>query len=1145
MPESVQKLNPKDFRLIWLCAAVASVSFWVATRLFFQVFPEASIQFNVNRESSLPVAQDLLRRLGVANRVKQDADSSVSLSGSALAGPVDLTSYHHVAIFDYDDTAKTFLERELGLEKANGVMGREVRLWRWKHRWFRPLHKEEFQVDVSPQGDITRFQHLIEENASGADLTREQAQALAEDFLQRTLQRDLSKLEFIEVSTEKRQRRTDHLFGWRSKEFVLGDAQYRFSVRIQGNQLGEYDEYLKVPDEWLRSYQKLRSLNDTTATVDFIFLFSTLLAMLVVLILHVRQRDIHWRVATYFGITAFVLTFLSRLNGFPLSEFSYVTTDSYGSFWTRLLLNTLFASAASGAAIFLITASAEPLYRRNYGNRVSLFNLFRWRGLQSKEFFVASLVGTTLTFFFFAYDSLFYLVAQKLGAWAPAEVPYSDLLNTRIPWAFVLFFGFFPAVSEEFVSRMFSIPFFEKICRSRWLAVWLASFIWGFGHANYPNQPFYIRGIEVGVGGLIVSLIFLKFGIVATLVWHYSVDALYTAFLLLRSQNLYLMISGGLSAGIMLVPFFIALLAYLKNRGFLSDQPINNASQSVVTVAAEPTRAAPVKAPSISYLSLSRNRRLILVSTSLLLLIPQAFRIPRFGKFADFAITRSQAREIAEHYLEKRGIDWRSYRNTIYPDQSLDPVAAQYLLKYSSVSAMNEIYSQKVKIYFWVVRFYKPLEEEEYRIYIDPHEKIVNAFEHLISENAPGASLDKVSALQLAQDYLRKNGVSLEDFELKEANSEKKKARQDYAFVWESKTIRFQEASMRLRLQIKGDEVSNYSTFIKVPEEWRRQRERSTVVDSVLAGIRIGIIALLSGWGIWTFLSKARQGLIRWIPVLGLSVSLVLLQILSSLNALPSLFQDYPTSLAPNVFVVRSMSSLLIRHIFQFLYLVVLFGLVSSLYPECWWMFRKENRPRFSRDALLLSLTILVGAFGLGRISDILVQRFHQFALLPAFALLPEVNHFLPAFSLFTRSVHSSLVYTSMLAIVIYIFQHVLKKPSSRLLLFFLILLSLLSEEASGWGEFAFGLATQAFVLLLLLTLIRFFLRQNFPAYLATVLFLSLCHSGYELLSQSSRFFKWNGAMLLILGILISLKLVFETARYGTMQSKEQGESTA
>ena len=198
------------------------------------------------------------------------------------------------------------------------------------------------------------------------------------------------------------------------------------------------------------------------------------------------------------------------MNNFPLSIFNYATTDSYGSFWTQLLLNALLTSGASGAAIFFIVAAAEPLYRQAYGNRISLSNLFRWHGLRSKEFFIGSVVGITLTFFFFAYDSIFYLIAQKFGAWAPADVPYSDLLNTRIPWAYVLFFGFFPAVSEEFISRMFSIPFFEKIFRYRWLAVWLASFIWGFGHANYPNQPFYIRGIEVGVGGLIVSLVFLR-----------------------------------------------------------------------------------------------------------------------------------------------------------------------------------------------------------------------------------------------------------------------------------------------------------------------------------------------------------------------------------------------------------------------------------------------------------------------------------------------------------------------------------------------------------------------------------------------------------------------------------------------------------
>jgi hypothetical protein len=37
-----------------------------------------------------------------------------------------------------------------------------------------------------------------------------------------------------------------------------------------------------------------------------------------------------------------------------------------------------------------------------------------------------------------------YLVAGKFGAWAPADVPYDEMLNTVLPWAAVLFAGFFP-----------------------------------------------------------------------------------------------------------------------------------------------------------------------------------------------------------------------------------------------------------------------------------------------------------------------------------------------------------------------------------------------------------------------------------------------------------------------------------------------------------------------------------------------------------------------------------------------------------------------------------------------------------------------------------------------------------------------------
>ena len=59
--------------------------------------------------------------------------------------------------------AKTFLEREAGLEKANQLMGTRVRLWRWSFRWFRPRQKEEFRADITPTGDFAGFEHELPE----------------------------------------------------------------------------------------------------------------------------------------------------------------------------------------------------------------------------------------------------------------------------------------------------------------------------------------------------------------------------------------------------------------------------------------------------------------------------------------------------------------------------------------------------------------------------------------------------------------------------------------------------------------------------------------------------------------------------------------------------------------------------------------------------------------------------------------------------------------------------------------------------------------------------------------------------------------------------------------------------------------------
>src|SRR5262249_44931790 len=110
----------------------------------------------------------------------------------------------------------------------------------------------------------------------------------------------------------------------------------------------------------------------------------------------------------------------------------------------------------------------------------------------------------------------------------------------------------------------------------RWAAVLVPALIWGFAHAAYPNQPFYIRGVEVGIAGVIIGTVMLRAGIFPLLVWHFTVDAVYTSLLLLRSSNAYFVLSGALAACALLLPGAIALVLYVKERGYLPDAGLTN-----------------------------------------------------------------------------------------------------------------------------------------------------------------------------------------------------------------------------------------------------------------------------------------------------------------------------------------------------------------------------------------------------------------------------------------------------------------------------------------------------------------------------------------------------------------------------------------
>src|SRR5579872_839957 len=150
-------LNSSDRRVILAAILVAGISLALGVKYFSRVFPEASIEFRVNRDDSTPIAIDYL------------AHRAVSLNG-----------YQHAAVFDFDDDAKVYLERTQGLARLNKLARGPVHLWRWSHRWFKPQQKEEFRVDVSPMGEVVGFSHELPESAAGANLDSAAARAIAE-----------------------------------------------------------------------------------------------------------------------------------------------------------------------------------------------------------------------------------------------------------------------------------------------------------------------------------------------------------------------------------------------------------------------------------------------------------------------------------------------------------------------------------------------------------------------------------------------------------------------------------------------------------------------------------------------------------------------------------------------------------------------------------------------------------------------------------------------------------------------------------------------------------------------------------------------------------------------------------------------------
>lgn len=702
---NTQRLTRRDWLLLAACLAVAALSVAVVARYFDSAFPEASIDFRFDRNSSRPIAEKLIASEGV-----------------------DLKAMRHAVRFRSDTQARIFLERTLGLEQAQRVLRDDVRVWSWHHRWFRPLVEEEVSVDVAPTGEVIAYAHKLPEDRAVLGT------ANPLQFLGRIGVRD--DLTLVSTSERKLPKRLQRIYTFDSRRVRPAGAVYRYTVTIDGNIVTGYTQQLKVPEEWLRSYRELRSKNSAAGAVDTIFMIATMIAAVVVFVVRLRRGDLSIPFLLAVGAASVVLVGFVVLNQMPSELAWYDTTESYAAFIGRLIfLRGIVPCLGTAMFLIVVCGAGEVLYRERLPQHLAMPRLWTRKALASRRVFLSLVLGYALVPLFIAYQVLFYLAARRFGAWAPAEVPYDDMLNTALPWAAVLFAGFFPAFSEEFLSRAFSIPFLQKIIRSRVFAILLAGFIWGFGHSTYPNQPFWIRGVEVGLAGVVAGFLMDRFGLLPLLIWHYTIDAVYTATMLFASGNTYYVLSAAAASLLFAGPLVASLVLYVRNRGFVPDDDLTNASLPTAAHEPEPERAAAEELAGMpAALPLVPGRLHLCIALVLVAAIAVALRPASPSDAVDYRITKEQAKTIAKWHVQQpftsviaapvegfRYWDRDSAREDGGAPGQFDSIAATYMVRNGvRIDNLTAIFRDRIEAGTWMVRFFTPLKKDEVFVEVDP-----------------------------------------------------------------------------------------------------------------------------------------------------------------------------------------------------------------------------------------------------------------------------------------------------------------------------------------------------------------------------------------------------------------------------------------
>ncbi|MBF0511172.1 MAG: CPBP family intramembrane metalloprotease [Candidatus Omnitrophica bacterium] len=300
---------------------------------------------------------------------------------------------------------------------------------------------------------------------------------------------------------------------------------------------------------------------------------------------------------------------------------------------------------------------------------------------------------------------------------------------------------------------------------------------------------------------------------------------------------------------------------------------------------------------------------------------------PRYQSI-NLSVDQGKAIEIARSFLKlQRHVDPHEFKSAVAFD--VDEGTDRYLQRTLGAAACRRlIQGLHYDLFFWIVRFFKENQKEEYKVLVSSGSGEVIAFGHTIEDTAPRPAVDKEKAREQAIDFLRHQfNFDPARYIVHGEDVKKFDNRIEYAFSWQDKGVSILwdknkekgYAKLLTTVTVTGHEILRFNKRkFDIPDGFNRYVDnlKATGQNLVLV-FRIFYLALLT-FAIMSVVNRKNQVVMRVVKrfYIGIGIAIFVLMALEVFNSYQDILFDYPTTQSLSNFIIRQFIQSIINPFF-------------------------------------------------------------------------------------------------------------------------------------------------------------------------------------------------------------------------------------